>query len=183
MEKKSLGRGLDDIADLFLSGIEDEEPKKIFRGLSSDKIRNESCSSCIHLIFSNSLEPKCRIFTFDNEKHGVPYMPTISLTNGNYCDYFESGDPGETDQWVNNKSKDAAPANIEYEVEELVRFDRKIAYPNTENTQKSIRKILIEHLEEGYEIRSIELKKTDAISTPRRKDTRDVEVTIFVKGT
>jgi hypothetical protein len=182
MEKKSLGRGLDDIADIFLSGIE-EEPKKIFRGLSSDKIRDESCSSCIHLIFSNSLEPKCRIFTFDNEKHGVPYMPTITLTNGNYCDYFESGDLRETDERVSKKSKATDPTDIEYEVEELVKFNRKIAYPKTENTQKSIRKILLEHLEEGYEIRSIELKKTDAISTPRRKDTKDVEVTILVKET
>jgi hypothetical protein len=182
MEKKSLGRGLDDIADIFLSGIE-EEPKKIFRGLSSDKIRNESCSACIHLIFSNALEPKCRIFTFDNEKHGVPYMPTITLTNGNYCDYFESGDPSKTDEQASKKNKATDPPDIEYEVEEFVKFNRKIAYSNNENTQKSIRKILLEHLEEGYEIRSIELKKTDAMASPRRKDTRDVEVTIFVKET
>jgi hypothetical protein len=182
MEKKSLGRGLDDIADIFLSGVE-EEPKKIFRGLSSDKLRNESCSSCIHLIFSNSLEPKCRIFTFENEKHGVPYMPTITLTNGNYCDYFESCAPEETGEQVNNKSTDSDSADIEYEVEELVRFNRKIAYPKNENAQKNLRKVLLEHLEEGFEIKSIELKKTDTISTPRRKDTRDVEVTIFVKET
>jgi hypothetical protein len=181
MERRSLGRGLDDISEIFLSETEEEESEKNFRGLSSVKIRDEDCSSCIHFILSTPLDPQCRIFTFENEKYGVPPKDTIPLNNGNYCRYFEFDPIGETKRLVNNKNNESDLAEIECKVEEIVRVDRKIAYPDNENTQKSLRKILFEHLEEGYEIRSIKIKKNEEILAKRRRDLKDVTISIIVE--
>ena len=81
----------------------------------------------------------------------------------------------------NNKNNESDLAEIEYKVEEMVRIDRKIAYTDNENTQKSIRKILVEHLEEGYEIRSIKINKNEEILTERGRDSKDVTISIIVE--
>jgi hypothetical protein len=179
VEKRSLGRGLDDISNIFISETKEGESEKNFRGLSSVKIRDEDCSSCIHLILPTPPDPQCRIFTFENEKYGVPPKDTISITNGNYCKFFENGFTSETERLDKNNESD--PAEIECKVEEMVRIGRKIAYPDNENTQKNIRKILFEHLEEGYEIRSIKIKKNEEILTERRRDSKDVTILIIVE--
>jgi len=46
MIKKSLGRGLNDISEVFLSKTNEDGLEKNFSGLSSRKIREEDCSSC-----------------------------------------------------------------------------------------------------------------------------------------
>ena len=180
MEKRSLGRGLDEVADIFLSETEENEPEENYRGLESAKIRDEDCSSCIHLILSGS-HPQCRVFTLENGKYGVPFKSTISLTNGNYCKYFEYNVNGEAEGLVNNESLGSDLSEIDCKVEETARIDRKITYPDNEKTQKSIRKILFEHLEDGYEIRSIKMKKNDEILSERRIDLKDVNISIIVE--
>jgi len=180
MRKRSLGRGLDEISDVFLSETDEDEPEKNYRRLSSGKIRDEDCSSCIHLILSAS-HPQCRIFTLENKRHGVSFKNTISLTNGNYCKYFEPSVTRETERLVNSKSNESDLSEIECKVEEIVRIDRKIAYPDNENSQKSIRKSLFEHLEEGYEIISIKMKKNEEILTERGRDSKDVTISIIVE--
>lgn len=180
MGKRSLGRGLDDISDIFLSETEDDESEKNFRGLSPGKIRDEDCSSCIYLILSNS-RALCKVFTLENEKYGVPFRNTISLTNGNYCQYFEQSITRKTDRLINNKSNEPDLSEIECNVEEMVTIDRKIAYPDNKNTQKSIRKFLFEHLEGGYEIRSIKMKKNEEILAKRRKNSKDITISIIVE--
>ena len=180
MGKRSLGRGMDDISEIFISETEEDGSEKNFRDLSSAKIRDEDCSSCIYLILSNS-RAFCKVFTLENENYGVPFKNTISLTNGNYCHYFEQSVTKETDRLINNKSNEPDLSEIECDVEEMVSINRKIAYPDNENTQKNIRKILFEHLEEGYEIRSIKIKKNEEILTKRRRDLKDVTISIIVE--
>ena len=185
MERKSLGRGLNDISDIFLSGIEYkdvEEHKEILSLLSSVTTQNENCYSCINLIEKFS-DPKCKIFTFQNEKYAVPYMEKITPTQGRYCKYFNPVPIRKTDGFLNNTNKILEPTDTEYEVEEIVKVDRKIAYPNAVNSQKSIKKILVEYLKEGYQIRSLKLKKTDNISTIGKKESSAVDVTICTKET
>ena len=180
MEKRSLGRGLDEISDIFLSETEKNESEENSGGLASAKIRDEDCSSCIHLVLSGS-HPQCRVFTLENEKYGVPFKNTISLTNANYCKYFGDNVTGETEGVINKKSYESDLSEIDCKVEETVRIDRKITYPDNENTQKSIRKILFEHLEDGYEIRSINMKKNDEVLSERKKDLKDVNISIIVE--
>ena len=135
MGKKSLGRGMDNIAEIFLSETEEGESERNFKGLSSIKIRDKDCSSCIHLVLTHS-RALCKVFTIESEKYGVPFKNTISLSNGNYCQYFEQSVTKETDRLINNKSNEPDLSEIDCNVEEIVRIDRKIAYPDNENTQK-----------------------------------------------
>jgi hypothetical protein len=46
MIKRSLGRGLEDISEVFLSKTDEDDLEENFRDLSSRKIREEDCSSC-----------------------------------------------------------------------------------------------------------------------------------------
>ena len=81
MGKKRLGRGFEDISDIFLSTQKD---KNMFGGFSSEKLRDATCESCARIISDSNKAPKCKIFTFENKKYGVRYMDTISLNSGSY---------------------------------------------------------------------------------------------------
>ena len=167
MEKKSLGRGLNDLSDIFLSGIAQENAKaskKVNSKVSSASSKHVDCYSCINFIDKFS-DPKCRIFTFENNKYLVPYMEKITATQANFCKFFSPNNTRETKSLLNNKHEISEREHVEYEVEELVKVDRKIAYHKAENTQKDIRNILLDHLQEGYEIKSLKLRKTKNFST------------------
>ena len=96
MEKKSLGRGLEDISDIFISKSQESKEKKV------------------------TYEPS----SADLNKASSPYQ-----------------------------------AEDQCEVEETVTFRRKIAFQNDGNAQENLRSALARHLEQGYGIRRIELKK------------------------
>ena len=87
MEKKSLGRGLEEISEIFLSTSQEKE-EEVFTGFSSVRIREETCASCVNIVGDSFEEPKCRIFTFESEKYGVPHIDTITLNHAKYCQYF-----------------------------------------------------------------------------------------------
>ena len=69
MEKKNLGRGLDEISDIFLSTSKKKEGRKPTNGFSAVTMREETCASCANMIEGSSREPKCKIFTFEHEKY------------------------------------------------------------------------------------------------------------------
>lgn len=179
MGKKSLGRGLDDISDIFLSTRKD---KKILEGFSTEKLRDATCESCANIIIDPSKAPRCKIFTFENKNYGVRYMDTISLTSASYCEYFEPVLQGNADDRfvVNRTSSDNTETQCEIEENVIVR--RNIAYPNTSNSQQDILKSFSKHLEENYSIKSIELRKTDRMSRPGMKKCIEEKITIFIYG-
>lgn len=114
MEKKTLGKGLEDISNVFLSkGVEEEK----------------------------------------EEMHGNEIV----------------------------EGENAVLAEGNCEVRELVTVHRKIAYPNSENSQQDVRQALSTHLEEGYHIRSVTLSKITMVEGPVRREKRE-EVTIYVKA-
>ena len=179
MAKKSLGRGLDDISDLFLSTRRD---KTMRNGFASKKLRNETCKLCAHIINDSNNAPKCKIFTLNNEKYGVRYMETISLTSGSYCEYFDPVFQEEADNSFVARETSSDKPKINCDIEENVIVHRNITYPNTPEVQKDILKSLSKHLEENYSVKSIELRKTDRISRPGiEKYTKEI-VTIFSYG-
>jgi hypothetical protein len=180
MGMKSLGRGLDDISDVFLSESE-EETRENFKGLQQLKIRDDKCSSCIHLISPTQGDPKCRVFTFEYEKYGVSPKEEISLTDGEYCKYFEPNPIREAKKLVNDESNDSDLAEIECKVDKLMRINKKLSYPDNENTQKNIRKVLFNHLENGYEIRSINMRKNEEILANRRRESNNITISIIVE--
>ena len=179
MGKKSLGRGLDEISDIFLSTRKD---KKLRNGFSSKKLRDSSCEFCNNIIGDPNKVSRCKIFTHNNEKYGVRYMETISLTSGNYCEYFDPVFQEEADNSFVARETSSDKPKINCDIEENVIVRRNITFQNTPEVQKDILKSLSKHLEENYSVKSIELRKTDRISRPGiEKYTKEI-VTIFSYG-
>ena len=75
----------------------------------------------------------------------------------------------------------SAEVEDESEVEETVSVRKKIAYPDTENAQESMKRCLFQYLEEDYMICRIELRRTADISEPRSKKRREEEIVIVLK--
>jgi len=179
MEKKRLGRGFNDISDIFLSTRMD---KNMLGGFSSEKLRNETCESCAHIISDSNKAPKCKIFTFENKKYGVRYMDTILLTSGSYCKYFEPIFKENADSRFGVKGTPKNTAEINCEIEENVIVRKNIAYPNTPYAQQDILNSLTRHLEENYRVKRIELSKTDRISQPGMKKSIEERIAIYIYG-
>lgn len=179
MEKKSLGRGLDDISDIFSST---RKNKKILSGFSTEKLRDATCESCANIIMVPGKAPSCKIFTFENKNYGVRYMDTISPTSASYCEHFEPVVQKNSGRGfaVNKSFSDNTEPRCEIEEHVIVR--KNIAYPDTLNSQQYILKLFSKYLEEKYRIKSIELRKTDRKSSPGMKKQREEKITIFIHG-
>jgi len=181
MEKRTLGRGLEEISDIFLSTTKKKDEQGRANGFSAVSIREETCASCANMIEGSSREPKCRIFTFENKKYGVPHLDTISLNYANYCENFEPETKESPDDTENLKTDTSDQTEVNCEIEKSVTVQKKIAYPDNEAARKDIKTALSNYLERGFSIESIQLKKFDETSTPMGKETRKEEVIIFVK--
>ena len=181
MEKKSLGRGLEDISNIFLSKRDNQQPDKIHNGFSSVKIRDETCDQCMNRMISAEGEQQCRIFSQDHDKYDVPRMDSIISNYGRFCVYFSAITPDPLEHHVKDENKGPDTPEAACEIEETIHIGRKIAFSSSDGSQKNIRKTLFEYLEEGYTIQHIELRKTYTVSEPRKKEKMDVEVVMYLK--
>lgn len=180
MQKKSSDRGIEGISNIYLS---ERQENKMESGFSSEKLRDETCESCIHIIRDSDNAPKCKIFTFENKKHGVRYMDTISMTGGRYCRYFNSvSQEYDLNRHVPKGTTSPTNGKIGCEIEENVIVRRNIAYPNTSSAQQDILKSLSEHLEQNYTLERIELRKMDRICQPGMEKCIEERITIFIRG-
>jgi len=179
MEKKRLGRGLDDISDIFLST---RKEKQNFDGFSSEKLRDATCESCTRIVRDSDKAPKCRIFTFESKKYGVGFMDTISLTNGGYCEYFEPVYKKYADNGFRVEGTSPNTEEINCEIEENVIVRKNIAFPNTPYAQQDLLKSLSTHLEENYSIQRIELTRADRTFRQGMKKSIEETITIYIYG-
>jgi hypothetical protein len=170
-----------DISRIFLSTSEEGEEQRISTGFSSVSIREDTCDSCINIVGDPFEEPRCRIFTFESEKFTVPHMDTVTLNHGKYCHYFAPDTLTMAGKIIESKGKYGDHIEDDSEVQETLMLRKKISYPHTESGQQNIRKALFTHLEEGYVLKSIELRKAEVVSGPRIKRRRDEEVTICIE--
>ena len=176
MEKKSLGRGLEDISDIFLSSKKDEIPDEaVHPGFSSEKIRDAACEDCVNVSNESATGLKCRIFTFENQRYHVQYLNTISSTSASYCHYFNP--PVQHGESGSGKKSEAAR-----EIEESGTLHRTISFPGGPEVQQHILNALSEHLEKGYTVNRIELKKTDRVFRPGTRKCVEEAVTLQVKA-
>ena len=182
MQKKSLGRGLEEISNIFLSTNEETKEKKMTYGFSPLALREDSCASCINLLEEPFGRPKCRIFSLESEEYGVRNLNTIALSYAKNCEYFRPIAPGKIDAPDADKAGYSYQAENQCEVEETVKIRRTIAFQNDENVQQNMRRALSRHLKEGYGIRRVELKKIEENSEPRNRVSTEEDVTIFIKG-
>jgi hypothetical protein len=178
MERKRLGRGIEDISNIFISARKDHETPA---GFSSKKLRDATCESCVSVIRGFQEAPKCKIFTLENKKYGVRYMERISPSSADYCEFFEPISPKNEN--ADTVKKDPSPDNakIECQIEESVAVRRIISFPPLPNAQQNILNSLSKHLEENYSITKIDLRKTDEILRPGKIKYIDEEVTICIE--
>jgi hypothetical protein len=177
MEKKSLGRGIEDISHIYLSARKD---KKNSGGFSSKKLRNATCESCTRVILNSRQPAKCKIFTLENKKFGVRYMETLSPSSANYCEFFEPISPKYEGP---DAVKEPLPDNaeIDCQIEERITVRRNITYPASPHAQQEILNSLSRHLEENFIIKSLDLRKIDEIQRPGKIKFIDEEVTICIE--
>ena len=68
------------------------------------------------------------------------------------------------------------------EVEETVTVCKKLAFQHDENVQQNIIRTLSKYLEEGYNIKRVDLQKNEDISKPKGRIRKEEEVIIFIKN-
>jgi hypothetical protein len=179
MEKKSLGRGLDDISSTFMSTGKTPKPQEMTPDFLSAAIREASCSACLNIVAAPFDPPKCRIFSFESEKYGVSAMDSIMHEYAKYCRYFEPLVPKDVNKDMTLKSEPPNEDEVHYHIEETVNSHKRISFQNNGNVQKNLKRMLSKHLEEGYEITSIDLEKTEEHSEPGLRKKRHEEVSIL----
>ena len=83
---------------------------------------------------------------------------------------------------TNHKAKENLhQAEDQCEVEEMVTVCKKLAFQPDENVQQNMIRTLHRHLEEGYNIKRVDLQKNEDISKPKGRMRREEEVIIFIK--
>jgi hypothetical protein len=177
MERKSLGRGIEDISHIFLS---DRKDKMNSGGFSSKKLRDATCESCASIIRNSNQPAKCKIFTLENKKHGVRYMETLSPSSANYCEFFEPTPQQNKNPGAVKKSP-PVNGNVGCRIEETITVRRKITYTASPDAQQNILNSLSNHLEDNYSIKSIDLRKTDEVLRAGKIKYIDEEVTICIE--
>lgn len=67
------------------------------------------------------------------------------------------------------------------EIEETVTVCKKLAFQQDTNVQQNMIRTLSKYMEEGYNIKRVDLQKNEDISKPKTRVRREEEVTIFIK--
>ena len=74
----------------FLSENENGDTAKNLRGFSLAAKRIASCTDCKNFISQSDSDLRCRIFSVEYEKFGVPHLENVSVNHARYCDYFDA---------------------------------------------------------------------------------------------
>ncbi|SPD73028.1 hypothetical protein PITCH_A1640038 [uncultured Desulfobacterium sp.] len=183
MEKRNLGRGLEDISNIFLSTAKkaDDKGQMPGKGFSAVKIRDDTCASCIEMIEGSSKEPKCRIFTVEDKKYGVPHLETITMNYANYCGYFTKATQKETSVANDAPAGISGPDVENCEIEEIISIRKKITFQDTEATKEDIKRTLLKYLDEGYNLTVAELTKVEESSEKTNRQSRKEEISLLVE--
>ena len=156
MEKKSLGRGLEDISNIFLST--GDKAKENFHQAEEQCEVEETVTARKKLAFKND--------GIEKKSLGRDLEDIANL-------FLSTGD---------KTKENGRQAEEQCEIEETVTVRKKIAFKNNGNVQQNMLKALSKHLEEGYSIRRVDLTKIEDISKPRSRVRREEEVIISING-
>ena len=177
MEKKSLGRGIEDIADIFISQSKENPPTRSSATINAGEAVGESAHE-----HSFKRSEERRPF---HEGGNASTMDERFKVIKNYLNSdpplkhntTEKNDvPGTRD--TESSSKDRPDT---CEIEEHVSSNKKIEYLNTPDAQESIVKLLFQHLRRNYNIKKIELEKINEVSRPGIKKLTEINILINVK--
>ena len=182
MEKKGLGRGLEDISKSFLSDDGATTNKNPPEEFSAPIKRADTCSSCRNLIQGPDAELRCRIFTLESEKYNVPHLNTITLNYATFCEHFQSN-ANTVNQTVDSTQTMTGNDQFEAtcEVYESVDIRRKLAFARTPSVQEEIRRTLFKYIGDNFEIERINLRKVVDTSNHTQNNRKSEEILICIK--
>ena len=178
MEKKSLGRGLEDIADIFMSQKQENFP--------ADDSASENANE-------PAVEP-CLEHSGGDSEGTMPFSEDDIITvidkrlkvNRN-C--FNSEGPSGHD--LSGRDEDLQARNTKNTLEDYpdvceitqhVTSKKKLGYVNTPDVQQNIIKSLFQHLRQDFIISRIELVKVDAVSRPGMNKKIEENISIYING-
>ncbi len=177
MEKKSLGRGLEDIADIFISKKKDTVSPDDF---PSENLRKEVGESCPNHSFAGSEGS----MSFSEDDIITAIDERLKVTRN--CHNTER----PLEQYFSGKDEDFRTRNTEdtpkgcpdvFEITEHVISKKKLGYFNTPHVQQTIVKTLNQHLRQNYCIKNIELVKVNEVSCPGIKNIVEENISIYIK--
>ena len=162
MPNKSLGRGLDQISEMFLSQPENSA-KSQDTTLPSDA-GQVTCHTCRHFI-SICSDPTCRIFTFDNERYNVPYRHTIDPYCAAVCNYY----------CCNTIKSMTGPQECKISGALL---HTQIMKEKKSLGQKQIKETLITYIAKGFDVTQVVLEKTEEHDKCTHKEKKTIKVVL-----
>ena len=178
MEKKSLGRGLEDIADIFMS-----QKKENFYSDDSASEHVKEAAGETDLEHSGGDSGGSMPFSEDD----IITIVDERLKVNRNC--FSSARPSAHD--LSESDEDLRTGNIENtpedcpdvcEITQNVTSNKKLGYSNTPDGQQNIVKSLFRHLRQDFIVKRIELVKKDEVSRPGMKKKIEENISIYIKG-
>lgn len=177
MEKKSLGRGLDDIADIFISQKKENIPPDDSTSKNVSEVVGDSNPG--HTFeeseVSNSYHEDDIITVIDKR---LKVTRNCLNTRRSYEHDFSGRDDD-----LRTGNMDITPDDCPdvCEIKEHVTSKKKIGYLNTPEVQQNIIKSLSQHLRQNYIIKNIELIKVNKVSRPGMKYLVEENISIYIK--
>jgi hypothetical protein len=176
MEKKSLCRGIEDIADIFISQKKENVPTRSSATVNARKAVGESAHEHSYKRSEErmSSHEDGNVSTIDERiKVTRNYLSSEHPLKHNPTERNDA--PGIKS--IENSSKDRPDA---CEIEEHVTSIKKIGYLNTPDVQENIVKSLSQHLRRNYNIKKIELAKVSEVSRPGMENLTEKNILIYV---
>ena len=177
MEKKSLGRGLEDIADIFISQKKDTIPPDESFSENPRGVAGESCPG-------HSFAAPEGNMSFSEDDIITVIDERLKVTRN--CP--KSRHPLKHD--LSGRDDDLRAGNMQntpeecpdlFEITEHVTSKKKLGYFNTPHVQQTIVKTLNQHLRQNYSIKNIELVKVNEVSCPGIKNIVEETISIYIK--
>jgi len=177
MQKKSLGRGLEDITDIFISQKKKSIP--VNDSISKDSIKVIDGSDPNYL----NRELKASITaTEDSEISANGKRHSVNDNNSNTEPSYQYDYPGKDGGPTNGKLENAATdCSTACEITEHVTINKNMEYLNTPDVQKSVVNSLFKYLRQNYKIKKLELAKVNKVSKPGMTNIIEENILIYIK--
>jgi hypothetical protein len=177
MEKKSLGRGLEDIADIFISQKKDTASPDDFPPENPNKVTGESCPN-----HSFSASKGSKSFSEDDIITAIDERLKVTRNCHNTEHPVEQDLSGRNENFRTSDTENTPQDSPDiFEITEHVISKKKLGYFNTPHVQQTIIKTLNQHLRQNYCIKKIELVKVNEVSCPGIKNIVEENISIYIK--
>ena len=178
MEKKSLGRGIEDITDIFMSHKKEQFP--------CDNSASENTKEAVGEGYLEHPDEDSEGTMPFSEDDIITVIDDRLKVNRN-CLRAErplGPDLSGKDENLQTRNIKNTPVGCPdvAEITQHVTRKKKLVYFNTPDVQQNIVKSLFQHLRQDFNIRRIELVKVDAVSRPGMKKKIEESISIYIKG-